>query len=359
MTASGAAALRLEDLDYDLPPELVAQHPADPRDSSRLLIWDRQASLLADRRFSDLPALLRPGDVLVRNDTRVFPARAFFRRATGGRIEALFLRPAGAAGPAGPEAASGVWEVLLRGRPRPGETLTSEALGDAWPLVCREPLGDGRWTVTSGASRDVFDLLEEAGVTPLPPYIREELDDPGRYQTVYARVRGSSAAPTAGLHFTPELDAALASAGVTIESVTLHVGLGTFKPLQEDGLASAELHAEVYELQADVWSRLLGARADGRRVVAVGTTSLRVLEHVAAAALTGEAPLCGETRLFIRPGHEFLAVDGLVTNFHLPRTSLLALVMAFCGVEQTRHLYAHAVERRYRFYSFGDAMLAL
>jgi S-adenosylmethionine:tRNA ribosyltransferase-isomerase len=359
MTAPGAVALRLEDLDYDLPPELIAQHPADPRDSSRLLVWDRRAAVLADRLFRDLPVLLRPGDVLVRNDTRVFPARAFFRRATGGRIEVLFLRPAGAAGPAAPEAYTGVWEVLLRGRPRAGERLTSEALGDDWPLLCGRPLGDGRWTVTSGASRDVFDLLEEAGVTPLPPYIREELDDPERYQTVYARVRGSAAAPTAGLHFTAELDAALTAAGVSLESVTLHVGLGTFKPLQGDGLTATELHAEVYELGADVWGRLLAARAEGRRVVAVGTTSLRVLEHVAAVALTGEAPLRGETRLFIRPGHEFLLVDGLVTNFHLPRTSLLALVMAFCGVEQTRRLYEHAVRERYRFYSFGDAMLAL
>jgi S-adenosylmethionine:tRNA ribosyltransferase-isomerase len=213
--------------------------------------------------------------------------------------------------------------------------------------------------VESGDDRDVFALLDEAGQTPLPPYIHEDLHDPERYQTTYARVTGSAAAPTAGLHFTPAVDAALLAAGVSIETVTLHVGLGTFKPLQEDTLDANELHAEVYELGADVWGRVAAARAEGRRVIAVGTTSMRVLEHVAAGAAAGEPLLRGETQLFIRPGHEFRLVDGLVTNFHLPHTSLLALVMAFCGVEETRRQYAHAVRERYRFYSFGDAMLAL
>jgi S-adenosylmethionine:tRNA ribosyltransferase-isomerase len=363
VSGAAAAILRLADLDYDLPPDLVAQRPAEPRDASRLLVWQREAAGgpdAEDRRFRDLPSLLRRGDVLVRNDTRVFPARAFFRRATGGRIEVLFLRPL-AAPDAPRRAAEGteVWEALVRGRPRGGETLTSEALGAAGPLTCGEPLGDGRWSVTNGAAREVFALLEDAGVTPLPPYIHEGLVDPDRYQTVYARVSGSAAAPTAGLHFTPEVDAALLAAGVAIETVTLHVGLGTFKPLKEDSLAADELHAELYELDGGVWDRLVAARAQGRRIVAVGTTSMRVLEHVAAAAASGVPPLGGETRLFIRPGHRFLMVDGLLTNFHLPRTSLLALVMAFCGVDETRRLYAHAVRERYRFYSFGDAMLAL
>ena len=226
----------------------------------------------------------------------------------------------------------------------------------------------------------MLELLEEAGVTPLPPYIHEALGDPERYQTTYARVLGSAAAPTAGLHFTPALDAALAAAGVTIETVTLHVGLGTFKPLAEETLAANRLHSETYEVEAAVWARLRAARAQGRRVVAVGTTSVRTLEHLArhaphaaapAGALlatpdgapcgspAGPAAYRGETSLFITPGFDFRVVDALVTNFHLPRTSLLALVMAFCGVEQTRRLYAHAVRRRYRFFSFGDAMLAL
>jgi len=412
VSATGETTLTLADLDYELPQELVAQHPVEPRDASRLLVWCRDGGPDAapeDHVFHELPRLLRLGDVLVRNDTRVFPARTFFRRATGGRIEALFLRPAPLAGgsprlaaatgpsrrdavgrPVRPSAAHAesrlqsdvplevrtteianatlapagaqTWEVLLRGRPRPGEVLTSETLGDEWPLTCVEPLGDGRWTVACSAGSDVFTVLERAGVTPLPPYIHERLDDPGRYQTTYARVTGSAAAPTAGLHFTPMVDDSLRAVGVSIETVTLHVGLGTFKPLHEDSLDADELHAEAYELDAATWERIAAARADGRRVVAVGTTSMRVLEHVAAAVAADPAagpPLRGETRLFIRPGHQFRVVGGLVTNFHLPRTSLLALVMAFCGVEETRRLYAHAVRERYRFYSFGDAMVAL
>lgn len=370
------AALTLDDLDYELPGELVAQHPVEPRDASRLLVY-RRGGAIEDRVFADLPAQLRAGDVLVRNDTRVFPARAFFRRATGGRIEVLFLRPAGVArvvaagggespaeGPAGEAGPAAAWEVLLRGRPRAGEVLTSEALGDEWPLTCEEPFGDGRWRVVSRGTDPVFDLLEQAGVTPLPPYIREALDDPERYQTTYARVTGSAAAPTAGLHFTPALDAALADAGVTVETVTLHVGLGTFKPLTAETLAAERLHSETYEVDAAVWARLQAARAQGRRVVAVGTTSVRTLEHLArhapgAATLAGPAAERGETSLFIAPGFDFRVVDAVITNFHLPRTSLLALAMAFCGVEQTRRLYAHAVRERYRFYSFGDAMLSL
>jgi S-adenosylmethionine:tRNA ribosyltransferase-isomerase len=373
------AGLRLADLDYDLPEELVAQAPAEPRDASRLLVCRRAEGHLEDRLFSDLPALLREGDVLVRNDTRVFPARSFFRRATGGRIEVLFLRPYAAdedgPGSGGRDApAEGdtteVWEALLRGRPLPGETLTSEALAEDWPLVAVRPLGDGRWLVASRCERPVLELLEGAGVMPLPPYIHRPASDPERYQTTYARLAGSAAAPTAGLHFTPALDRALAASGVTIESLTLHVGLGTFKPLVEETLATTRLHSETYEVAADVWARLRAARAEGRRIVAVGTTSVRTLEHLARHAPEGAAPAGlspdasattyrGDTSLFIAPGFAFRMVDALVTNFHLPRTSLLALVMAFCGTEQTRRLYAHAVRERYRFYSFGDAMLAL
>jgi len=376
------AALRLDDLDYVLPEELVAQVPVEPRDASRLLVCRRAGGLPEDRVFRDLPGLLREGDVLVRNDTRVFPARSFFRRATGGRIEVLFLRPAAAredgggsaarAATAGSRVAAEVWEALLRGRPRAGETLVSDALGDAWPLVAERPLGDGRWLVASREERPVLDLLKEVGAMPLPPYIHERLSDPERYQTTYARLVGSAAAPTAGLHFTPALDAALATAGVSIETVTLHVGLGTFKPLVAETLAADRLHSETYEVGAAVWARLLAARAEGRRVVAVGTTSVRTLEHLArhapqaaapsggrTASSAGPASYRGETSLFITPGFDFRVVDALVTNFHLPRTSLLALVMAFCGVAQTRRLYAHAVRERYRFYSFGDAMLAL
>ena len=350
------AALTLADLEYELPDELIAQTPAEPRDTSRLLVERRSTGALEDRSFSDLPSLLRRGDVLVRNDTRVFPARSFFHRATGGRIEVLFLCAL-----TGPSPVSERWEVLLRGRPRREEVLENEVMGPEWTLRCIEPLGDGRWVVENLGPAAVLELLADAGVTPLPPYITTPLDDPERYQTTYSRMLGSAAAPTAGLHFTPALDAALASAGVSLESVTLHVGLGTFKPLPEGSLEAATLHSESFEVAADVWARLGEARRDGRRIVAVGTTSLRVLEHLALQGATGEVdgPLRGDTRLFIRPGFRFRMVDGLVTNFHLPRTSLLALVMAFCGVEETRAAYRHAVAEQYRFYSFGDAMLAL
>ncbi len=370
-TRHEAGALRLEDLDYDLPGELVAQSAVEPRDASRLLVYRRESGAVEDHVFSGLPGLLRAGDVLVRNDTRVFPARAFFRRATGGRIEALFLRPAAGA-PSNDAGRDEAWEVILRGRPRPGETLTGEGLAGTWPLVCERPFGDGRWLVVSRGDRPVLDLLGTAGVTPLPPYIHEALEDPERYQTTYARVTGSAAAPTAGLHFTADLDEALTDAGVAVETVTLHVGLGTFKPLQAESLAADRLHGEAYEVSAGVWARLRAARAQGRRIIAVGTTSMRTLEHLARTApdrdeapgpsssgAAGSRILRGDTTLFITPGFEFRAVDALITNFHLPRTSLLALVMAFCGVEETRRLYRHAVDERYRFYSFGDAMLAL
>jgi S-adenosylmethionine:tRNA ribosyltransferase-isomerase len=351
-------ALRLEDLDYELPPELIAQHPVEPRDTSRLLVYRGATRTIEDRVFRELPEVLRAGDVLVRNDTRVFAARSFFRRATGGRIEVLFLRPAAASGP-------DTWEALLRGRPRRTETLESERLGADWQIRCDKPLGDGRWLVTSLGRRPVLELLEEAGVTPLPPYIREPLADAERYQTSYAREAGSSAAPTAGLHFTPALDDELRAAGVQIEALTLHVGLGTFKPLAAETLRAGRLHGETYEVEAATWARLLAARAGGRRVLAVGTTSMRTLEHLArvqpppASEGADSAALCGETSLLISPGFDVRLVDGLLTNFHLPRTSLMALVMAVCGVEETRRLYRHAVDERYRFYSFGDAMLAL
>ncbi len=350
-----STGITLGDLDYVLPEELIAQSPAEPRDASRLLVARRAGGALEDRAFHELPSLLRAGDVLVRNDTRVFPARSFFHRASGGRIEVLFLYAL-----TRPGDASERWEALLRGRPRPEEVLESEILGPDWPLRCIEPIGDGRWVVESLGRAPVLSRLDEAGVTPLPPYITTPLDDPERYQTTYACRLGSAAAPTAGLHFTPALDGALAAADVAVEHVTLHVGLGTFKPLQSDTLAANTLHSESFAVDAAVWARLLEAHREGRRIVAVGTTSLRVVEHLALEAPgSSGGSLAGATRLFIRPGFAFRMVDGLVTNFHLPRTSLLALVMAFCGVAETRAIYRHAVERRYRFYSFGDAMLAL
>ncbi len=373
--------MRLDELDYDLPDELIAQVPAEPRDASRLLVAAGAGAFLrlGDKCFRDLPALLAPGDVLVRNDTRVIPARARFRKPTGGRIELLFVERLrdGVSG-AGPAATPDTWEVLARGRLHGGELLRSEAAPDAFAVEVAAPLGDGRFRVrpAAGVAEPLSHLLARYGETPLPPYIKTPLDDPERYQTVYARQRGSAAAPTAGLHFTAALDEALLAAGVTIEHLTLHVGLATFKPVTAARVEDHPLHEEPYVVDQAVWERVAAARAAGRRVVAVGTTMVRLLEELgrkggargpgdgALSAVTlgrGEphpGVVYGRTGLLITPSHEFTTVDGLITNFHLPRTSLLALVMALCGVNETKRIYAHAIEQRYRFYSFGDAMLA-
>jgi S-adenosylmethionine:tRNA ribosyltransferase-isomerase len=397
--------VKLDELDYDLPEELIAQVPAEPRDSSRLLVaaGAAQRLWLADRRFADLPALLGPGDVLVRNDTRVIPARAHFRKPTGGRVELLFVERLrdgaadggeragadtavrGAACDAAPAAATDTWEVLARGRLRGGELLRSEAAPEAFAVEVGERLGEGRFRVrpAAGVAVPLAHLLALHGETPLPPYIKTPLDDPERYQTVYARLRGSAAAPTAGLHFTATLDEALCSAGVTIEHLTLHVGLATFKPVTVERVEDHPLHEEPFVVDNAVWERIATARAAGRRVVAVGTTMVRLLEELGRRAAGRDASIAefdrsatepdrgvvgpdgarpgvleGRTSLFITPSYEFRTVDGLITNFHLPRTSLLALVMAFCGVDETKRIYAHAIAQRYRFYSFGDAMLA-
>lgn len=308
-------------LDYELPHELVAQRPVEPRDASRLLVYRRATEAIEHRAFADLPGLLT-GELAVVNDSRVVPARLRLRRATGGMVEVLLVERVGE---------NGVWESLVR----PARRLRNgERLG---PVQLLEPLADGRWLLLLDG--------EPAGEVPLPPYIREQLGDPERYQTVYAREPGSAAAPTAGLHFTRDLLRRLDHV-----AVTLHVGLDTFRPVSEARLEEHALHGERYEVEAAVWERILGAE----RALAVGTTSVRVLETVVR---TGE--LRGRTSLFITPGFEFRRVNALLTNFHLPRSTLLALVMAFVGIERTRELYRTAVEEGYRFYSFGDAMLVL
>ncbi|HJU46750.1 MAG TPA: tRNA preQ1(34) S-adenosylmethionine ribosyltransferase-isomerase QueA [Gaiellaceae bacterium] len=323
--------MRSEELEYDLPEELIAQHPTERRDASRLLVFERATGDVAHRTFADLPEEL--GDALaVVNDTRVVPARLRLRRASGGAVEVLLLERL---------ADEGLWEALARPsrRLRPGEVLLprgDQPRGGGGVELLAE-LGEGRWRVRLEG--------EPAGETPLPPYVRERLRDPERYQTVYAHEIGSAAAPTAGLHFTPELLARL-----DVERVTLHVGLDTFRPLTADTLEAHELHGERYRVERPAWERIAAAP----RVLAVGTTTTRVLETVVR---TGR--LVGRTDLFIRPGHEFRRVDALLTNFHLPRSTLLALVMAFAGVEETRELYALAIAERYRFYSFGDALLVL
>ena len=310
--------MRTRELEYDLPPALIAQHPAPVRDESRLLVYERLSERVHERRFAELPDVI--GDALVVvNDTRVVPARIPIERPKG---EVLLLEQLDN---------DGLWEGLARPtrRLRPGRRYG--------PVELLEHLGEGRWRLRLHG--------EPAGETPLPPYITEPLADPGRYQTVYARDAGSAAAPTAGLHFTEEVLARL-----DVERVTLHVGLDTFRPVTVEDLGEHRLHGERYEVTSDAWDRIRAAP----RVLAVGTTTVRVLETLARGA-----PLSGRTDLFVTPGFEFLRTDALLTNFHLPRSTLLALVMAFAGVEETRRLYRAAVERRYRFYSFGDAMLVL
>jgi S-adenosylmethionine:tRNA ribosyltransferase-isomerase len=309
------------ELDYELPPELIAQHPAERRDESRLLVYERATGQVRHRRFHDLPEELPAGALVVVNDTRVVPARLHLRRESGGAVEVLLVERLD-----GEE-----WEGLAR----PSRKLRAGDRLGAVELL--EPLGEGRWRLRLHGRPD--------GELPLPPYIHEPLGDPGRYQNVYAEREGSAAAPTAGLHFTPALLARL-----DVERVTLHVGLDTFRPLAVDDLAEHAIHGERYEVAPAAWERITAAQ----QVVAVGTTTVRTLETVARGA-----PLAGRTDLFVTPGFEFRRIDHLVTNFHLPRSTLLALVMAFAGVEEVRRLYRVAVEQRYRFYSFGDAMLVL
>ena len=308
--------MEARELDYHLPPELIAQHPAGRRDESRLLVYSRASGDVSHHVFRELPDLV--GGLAVVNDTRVVPARIAIERPRG---EVLLLEPVGA----------GEWIALARPtrRLRPGRRYG--------PVELLEHLGEGRWRVRLDG--------EPHGVPPLPPYITEPLADASRYQTVYARESGSAAAPTAGLHFTPEVLARL-----DVERVTLHVGLDTFRPLQTEQVEEHHIHGERYEVADAAWERIRSAS----EVLAVGTTTVRVLETLARGA-----PLTGRTELFVTPGFEFRRVDHLLTNFHLPRSTLLALVMAFAGVEEVRRLYKLAVAERYRFYSFGDAMLIL
>jgi S-adenosylmethionine:tRNA ribosyltransferase-isomerase len=313
--------MKRTELEYSLPPELIAQHPAQRRDGSRLLVYDRSTGDVRHRFFWELPDELR-GELVVVNDTRVVPARLKFKRPTGGAAEVLLLEPLDAAGE---------WEGLARPtrKLRPGQRLG--------PVELIENLGEGRWRLRLAG--------DPAGEAPLPPYITEPLADSERYQTVYADREGSAAAPTAGLHFTPELLAKL-----DVERVTLHVGLDTFRPVTVDDLDEHEIHTERYAVKPEVWERIRTAD----RVLAVGTTTVRVLESLAAGA-----PMEGRTDLFITPPFEFRRTDALLTNFHLPSSTLLALVMAFAGVDEILRLYELAIEERYRFYSFGDAMLIL
>ena len=350
--------LRLSDFDYPLDSERIAQVPAAKRDESRMMVLTRSTGQACHHVFRELPGLLREEDLLVLNDTLVIPAKFAVRRATGGKIEGLFLR----------EFEAGLWQVMLSGagRCKPGERL-SVAADPEVGLELLENLGQGQWRVAVAPSRPAAEILKRVGTTPLPPYIhrpdgaREPLDRP-RYQTVYAARPGAVAAPTAGLHFTRELLDGLRAKGIECVRVTLHVGLGTFAPVQCERISEHTMHAEWYELSAAAAEQLNAARRAARRVVAVGTTSVRVLES--AVSLGDEfAPGRGWTDLFLYPPADFAAVDAMVTNFHLPKSTLLMLVAAFCAPGRTDGLgtilaaYAEAARLRYRFYSYGDAML--
>jgi S-adenosylmethionine:tRNA ribosyltransferase-isomerase len=340
--------LRRRELEFfELPPERIAQRPVEPRDASRLLVLHRATGDIEHRTFREIVEYLRPGDCLLRNDTRVIPARFFCRRRTGGRVEALFLHEQ-----------AGRWRVLLKssGRLREGERLHVQET--ATSLALREPLGSGQWSVEPDPPIEPLELLDRVGQTPLPPYIRRgpapDAADRERYQTVFARTPGAAAAPTAGMHFTPGLLEAVAARGVRVVDVTLHIGPGTFAPVTANDLSEHVMHAEWFNVSDSAAAMLRDVRSAGRRIVAVGTTAARVLESLDPGDLRA---ISRWTRLFIYPPYRFRNVDVLLTNFHLPGSTLLALVMAFAGAELTRHAYFEAISRDYRFYSYGDAML--
>jgi S-adenosylmethionine:tRNA ribosyltransferase-isomerase len=346
--------VNVADFDFDLPEELIAQEPPPTRGGSRLMAIDRASRRIAHHVFSDLPSLLRSGDLLVVNDTRVFPARLIGTRLPGGGAAECFLvRPA---------AEPDTWIALVHPgqRLREGSRMAFESAGRRLNAEVTGRHFHGRrtvrlWTDDGTSVRDTIDAI---GHVPLPPYIKrpDATSDRDRYQTVYARERGSIAAPTAGLHFTPEMLAALAGKGVERASITLHVGYGTFQPIRVDHVEEHQMEGEHYEVSGAAAAALSSAKKEGRRIIAVGTTTTRTLESLAVAADGTVSPGAGETALFIHPGHQFTLVSGLITNFHLPKSSLLMLVSAFAGRETILGAYREAVSRRYRFYSYGDGM---
>jgi S-adenosylmethionine:tRNA ribosyltransferase-isomerase len=337
--------MRTSDFDYHLPPERIAQHPIEPRHNARLLVLNRQNGEMEHRHFYDLPEYLSERDVLVINQTRVIPARIHGIKPTGGKVEILLLR----------RESDAVWEALVGGKKVRAGTVIQ--LVDGPRAVIEAELEGVRRLVRF--ETEIEPYLEKKGQMPLPPYIHEKLENPERYQTVFARLPGSAAAPTAGLHFTPELIGRLEQKGVRFAKITLHVGLDTFAPVNEEDPREHAIHSEWCELDEEAARLINSARAEGGRVVAVGTTSVRTLESAAKNAAAGQvvAPFSGSTRLFILPGYSFKAVDAMITNFHLPRSTLLMLVSAFAGRERILDAYQQAVRLGYRFYSFGDAML--
>ena len=357
-----SASTQISAYDYDLPQELIAQTPLEPRDSSRLLVVQRADGSLTHRHFRDIGDYLRPGDLLIANQSRVLPARLLGRRAqSGGNVEVLLLAER-------PDLGHDTWETLVR----PGRRLRDGSLvlfgkEDEAPLLQAEIIQHTeaggrvvRFTALAGqesAPRPaVRALIEQLGRMPLPPYIHETLNDPERYQTVYSRISGSAAAPTAGLHFTPELLERLRAQGVRVGFVTLHVGLDTFRPVEVEDFREHKMHSEEIDLDEATAALIRQTRSEGGRVIAVGTTAVRVLESVASFHAGQALPYHGATHLYITPGYRFQLVDALITNFHLPRSSLLLLVSAFASKTLMERAYQEAIRERYRFFSFGDAM---
>jgi S-adenosylmethionine:tRNA ribosyltransferase-isomerase len=346
--------MKTEKLDYDLPSELIAQHPVVKRTDSRLLVLQRMGGDIIDSRFERLGDFLSPGDCLILNNTKVLPARFFARRVTGGQIEGLFLI----------ENSPCVWDVMLKGsrKLRAGDILhlKDRNRNDFCRAGLLEKAEQGRCLLKVQTDADAQSVLEIIGFPPLPPYIKRD-DDPAlakedrlRYQTVYARVNGAVAAPTAGLHFTKRLIEQLQHQGIDFAYITLHVGTGTFKPVTTENLEEHQIHAETFAIDADNARKINAAKDRGGRIIAVGTTSTRTLESLSGPRVEAAT---GTTNLFITPGYKFKFIDAMITNFHLPKTTLLALVAAFAGLENTLAAYRHAIEQRYRFYSYGDAMM--
>ena len=337
--------MKTHDFYYDLPEELIAQTPLEQRDASRLMTLDRVTGEVAHKHFYDIIDYLNPGDCLVMNDSRVLPARLLGHRPTGGAVEVLLLRDLG----------NKCWECLCKPgkKMQPGNEV-SFGNGELTATV-KEVREDGNRVVEFHYEGIFLEVLERLGKMPLPPYITKQLEDQSQYQTVYAKELGSAAAPTAGLHFTPELMDTIRAKGVGIAEVTLHVGLGTFRPVQEDEITDHKMHSEWYSISEETAQRIRDTKAAGHRVIAVGTTSCRTLEAVAAKY--GEIRACsGNTSIFLYPGVKFNCIDGLVTNFHLPESTLIMLIAALYGYDKTMHAYKVAVEEKYRFFSFGDAM---
>ena len=340
--------MKKSDFYYELPEELIAQTPVEPRTSSRLMVVDRENGTTEDKGFTDLIDYLNPGDCLIMNDTRVLPARIFGTRCdTGSVVEFVLLKEHG----------NCVWECLA-GPGKKAKVGRKFIFSDELSAVVREVLPDGNRVIEFECKGEFFSTLDKVGQMPLPPYIKEKLADRERYQTVYSKELGSAAAPTAGLHFTPELLETIKAKGVNVVYVTLHVGLGTFRPVKVDDITEHKMHTEHYYMPKETAEIINQTKQNGGRVICVGTTSCRTVESVAQKY--GEMRECSDdTGIFIYPGYKFKCMDGLVTNFHLPESTLIMLVSAFAGYENTMHAYKIAVEEKYRFFSFGDAMLIL